>query len=61
VISTGTVSHADVTSRDTDDRGVMDCIQQAGLGAHFSDNGDGPLRTYPIDVRVMAPESPGGH
>ncbi len=54
VISTGSVSHAEVSSPDTTDATVMDCIRQQALAAAFSDNADGPLRTYAIDVRVSA-------
>jgi hypothetical protein len=54
VISTGSVSRADVSSPDTTDATVIDCIQQQALGAAFSDNANGPLRTYAIDVRVSA-------
>jgi hypothetical protein len=54
VISTGTVSRADVSSADTDDATVIDCIHQQALSTTFSDNANGPLRTYAIDVRVTA-------
>jgi hypothetical protein len=54
VIPSGTVSRADVSSPDTTDEGVLGCIQQQALGTHFSDNADGPLRTYAIDVQVIA-------
>jgi hypothetical protein len=54
VIPTGMVTTADVTSADTDDDGVLGCIRQQALHTVFSDNGGGPLRSYAIDVRVVA-------
>jgi hypothetical protein len=60
VIPTGTVSTADVSSGDTTDDRVLDCIHQRALSTTFSDNGGGPLRTYEIDVRVIARGSAGG-
>jgi hypothetical protein len=60
VISTGTVSRADVSSPDTDDATVIDCIRSQALSTTFSDNANGPLRTYAIDVRVTAGGASGG-
>ncbi len=60
VIPTGTVSSADVSSSDTDDASVLDCLRQQALGTTFSDNAGGPLRTYAIDVRVIAKGTSGG-
>lgn len=54
VIPTGMVSTAEVTSEDTNDDGVLGCIHRQALQTVFSDNGGGPLRTYAIDVRVVA-------
>jgi hypothetical protein len=54
VIPTGMVTTADVTSADTDDDGVLGCIHEQALHTVFSDNGGGPLRSYAIDVRVVA-------
>ena len=59
VIPTGSVSRADVSSNDTTDKSVLDCVQRTAQGATFSDNGGGPLRTYAIDVRVSAPGANG--
>jgi hypothetical protein len=55
VVPTGTVTRAEVTSDDTDDPRVLNCIQRTGEAAVFSDNSGGPLRTYAIEVRVAAP------
>jgi hypothetical protein len=60
VIPTGTVSSADVSSGDTTEPNVLDCLRQVALSTHFSDSGGGPLRTYAIDVRVIAKGSTGG-
>jgi hypothetical protein len=60
VISTGTVTNADVSSPDTTDDTVLGCIQQQAMSTTFSDNADGPLRTYAIDVRVTAQSGSGG-
>jgi hypothetical protein len=60
VIPSGTVSSANVTSGDTTDDGVLGCIRQTALSTAFSDNSGGPLRTYAIDVRVIADGSRGG-
>jgi hypothetical protein len=60
VIPTGTVSSADVSSGDTTDDAVLGCIRQQALQTAFSDNGGGPLRTYAIDVRVIAKGNSGG-
>jgi hypothetical protein len=60
VISTGSVSRAEVTSDDTTDTDVLACIQRTAQGARFSDNSGGPLRTYAIDVQVAAPGANGG-
>jgi len=54
VIPTGTVSRADVSSDDTTDPGVLSCLRQRAQSTAFSDNHGGPLRTYEIDVRVVA-------
>jgi hypothetical protein len=60
VIPSGTVSTANVSSNDTTDEGVLACIRQQALATAFSDNAGGPLRTYAIDVRVIAHGSGGG-
>lgn len=60
VVPTGTVSRAEVTSGDTTEAFVLDCLQQAAESAVFSDNGNGPLRSYAIDVRVHASPASGG-
>ena len=60
VIPTGTVSRADVSSGDTTDTQVLDCIQARGQSTVFSDNDGGPLRTYAIDVQVFAPGAGSG-
>jgi hypothetical protein len=60
VVPTGTVSRADVSSGDTTEAFVLDCVQQAAESAVFSDNGNGPLRSYAIDVRVHASPASGG-
>jgi hypothetical protein len=60
VVPTGTVSRAEVTSGDTTEAFVLDCVQQAAESAVFSDNGNGPLRSYAIDVRVHASPASGG-
>jgi hypothetical protein len=60
VIPTGTVTRADVSSPDTTEPSVLDCIQSTAQSATFSDNGGGPLRTYAIDVRVHAGGPAGG-
>jgi hypothetical protein len=54
VIPTGMVSTADVSSEDTNDDSVLRCIHEQALKTVFSDNGGGPLRTYAIDIRVVA-------
>lgn len=54
VIPTGMVSTAEVASEDTNDDAVLGCIHQQALQTVFSDNGGGPLRSYAIDVRVVA-------
>jgi hypothetical protein len=54
VIPSGTVSRAEVTSPDTTNDGVLGCVRQQALSAVFSDNGNGPLRSYAIDVRVTS-------
>jgi hypothetical protein len=54
VIPTGTVTNADVSSEDTGDEAVLACLRQQALGTRFSDNAGGPLRSYAIDVRVIA-------
>jgi hypothetical protein len=60
VVPSGTVSTANVSSNDTTAEGVLDCIRQQALSTTFSDNGGGPLRTYAIDVRVIARSGAGG-
>jgi hypothetical protein len=60
VVPTGTVSRAEVTSGDTTEAFVLDCLQRAAESAVFSDNGNGPLRSYAIDVRVHASPASGG-
>lgn len=60
VIPTGTVSRAEVTSGDTTDEGVLDCMRRQALATSFSDTAGGPLRTYAIDVRVIAKGNGGG-
>ncbi len=60
VIPTGTVSSANVSSGDTPDDGVLAYLRQQALQTVFSDNGGGPLRTYAIDVRVIAKRNNGG-
>ncbi len=60
VVPTGTVSRAEVSSGDTTEAFVLDCVQQAAESAVFSDNGNGPLRSYAIDVRVHASPGSGG-
>jgi hypothetical protein len=59
VVPTGSVSRADVSSNDTNDPNVLDCIQRTAQAAVFSDNNGGPLRTYAIEVRVSAPGANG--
>jgi hypothetical protein len=53
IVPTGTVSRAEVSTAVTDP-GVLACLRQTGQDAVFSDNNGGPLRTYAIDVRVIA-------
>jgi hypothetical protein len=60
VIPSGSVSTVNVSSADTTDEGVLSCIRQQALSTAFSDNTGGPLRTYAIDVRVIANGSGGG-
>jgi hypothetical protein len=59
VVPSGTVSTTEVSS-DTSDEGVLGCLRQQALSTAFSDNGGGPLRTYAIDVRVIAKGNSGG-
>ena len=54
VIPTGTVSNADVSSPDTTDDRVLRCLREEAISTTFSDNNGGPLRTYAIDVRMIA-------
>jgi hypothetical protein len=54
VVPTGAVSRAEIASTDVTDRGVLDCLRATAAAARFSDNDGGPLRTYSIDVRVVA-------
>jgi hypothetical protein len=61
VIPTGEVSSVDVSSPDTTDPGVLACLRRQAQSAVFSDNKNGPLRTYAIDVRVFASENGSAH
>ena len=61
VIPTGQVSSVDVSSPDTTDPGVLACLRRQAQSAVFSDNKDGPLRIYAIDVRVFASENGSAH
>jgi hypothetical protein len=54
VIPTGTVSRAEVSSGDTTAPGVLACLRERAQSTVFSDNHGGPLRTYEIEVRVVA-------
>jgi hypothetical protein len=54
VVPTGSVSRAEIASSDVTDPGVLDCLRATAAAARFSDNDGGPLRTYTIDVRVIA-------
>ncbi len=61
VISTGTVSHADVRSLDTPEPYVVDCLKRLGEGLRLTersdrapDGGSAALRTYAIEVAVAA-------
>jgi hypothetical protein len=60
IVPSGTVTRADVTSADTPDEAVLGCIRQQATQTVFSDNGGGRLRTYAIDVRVIAKGTSGG-
>jgi hypothetical protein len=60
VIPTGTVSNANVSSADTSEEQVVQCLREEALSTTFSDNGGGPLRTYSIDVRVIAKRNTAG-
>jgi hypothetical protein len=54
VLDTGSVLRTEVPSSDVDDPAILDCLQRTGNMARFSDNDGGPLRTYTIDVRLVA-------
>ena len=54
VIPTGTVSRAEIGATDVTEASVLECLRATALAASFSDNDGGPLRTYSIDVRVVA-------
>jgi len=54
VVPTGSVSRAEVGATDVTDASVLECLRATALAASFSDNDGGPLRTYSIDVRVVA-------
>jgi hypothetical protein len=54
VVETGSVFRSEVLSSDVNDPAVLECLRRSADGVRFSDNDGGPLRTYTIDVALVA-------